>query len=221
MINKLCISSSLNKNELIELNKIIERNKPIQKNHIILKKGDKFKFIYAIRSGSIKNYTIDKNGKEQITNFSLSGDIIGFEAIYKNEHSIYSKSLETSMICKIQFNNLNHLINKIPKIKRKLIKLMSYKIYNNNNIIILLKKKAEQKLSTFIYYLSIQFNKRGFSKKEFRLTMTRKDIGNYLGLTVETISRLLRKLQKKNIILIKGKYIIINNENKLYNLTNK
>lgn len=210
-ISQLCLPFALNKHELLQLDNIIERKKPIQKSQIIFQSGDELKAIYAIRSGTIKAYNINENGEEQITAFHLPGDLIGFDAIMDMKHVGFAQALETSMICEIPFEILDDLAGKMPRIRHQIMRLMSNEIKNDQNMILLLSKmNAEEKLAAFLYNLSQRYFERGFSAKEFRLTMTRGDIGNYLGLTIETISRLLGRFQKNGIITVQGKYITIN-----------
>ena len=137
-------------------------------------------------------------------------DLVGFDAISKMAHQSFSQALETSMICEIPFDTLDELAGKLPKLRQQIMRLMSSEItYDQEMLLLLNKKSAEERLASFIYNLSERFGERGFSRKEFRFTMTRGEIGNYLGLTVETISRLLSRFQKADLIKVEGKFITI------------
>ncbi len=219
-ISQLCIPFSLSDNDLNQLDQIIERKKPIQKGQSLFKAGDPLRSLYAIRSGTIKCYTITEQGDEQITAFHLAGDLVGFDAINKMQHASFAQSLETSMVCEIPFEVLDELSGKMPKLRQQIMRLMSAEIKGDQSMILLLSKKnAEERLAAFLNNLSTRFAQRGFSSREFRLTMTRGDIGNYLGLTVETISRLLGRFQKNGILSVKGKYITVLNPDELCRLT--
>lgn len=218
-ISKLCIPFTLNESELYQLDQIIERKKPIQKGQELFKAGDKFKSLYAIRSGTIKSYTITEQGEEQVIAFHIAGDLVGFDAISGDCHPSFAQAIETSMVCEIPYEILNDLSGKMPKLRQHMIRLMSNEIKGDQEMLLLLSKKnAEERLATFLYNLSTRFSQRGFSPREFRLTMTRGDIGNYLGLTVETISRLLGRFQSAGILSVKGKYISILDHDKLMKL---
>lgn len=207
-ISQLCISFTLNEHKLDQLDNIIERKKPIQKGQALFKAGDELKSLYAIRSGTIKSYTIT----EQITGFHLAGDLVGFDAVGSAQHPSFAQALETSMVCEIPFETLDDLSGKMPNLRQQMMRLMSGEIPSDQDMILMLSKKnSEERLAAFIYNLSCRFARRCFSPREFRLTMTRGDIGNYLGLTVETISRLLGRFQKGGILAVKGKYITIEN----------
>ncbi len=209
-ISQLCIPLGLNSDELDELDNIIERKKPIQKGQELFKAGDSLQALYAIRAGSIKSYTITEQGDEQITAFHLAGDLIGFDAINNGNHPSFAQALETAMVCEIPYEVLDELSGKLPRLRQQIMRLMSNEINGDQQMILLLSKKtAEERLAAFLHGLSTRFSQRGFSAREFRLTMTRGDIGNYLGLTVETVSRLLGRFQKNHLIEVEGKYIRI------------
>ncbi|MFP2767831.1 FNR family transcription factor [Oceanisphaera sp. KMM 10153] len=209
-ISQLCIPLGLNSDELDELDNIIERKKPIQKGQQLFKAGEELRALYAIRAGSIKSYTITEQGDEQITAFHLAGDLIGFDAINTGNHPSFAQALETAMVCEIPYEVLDDLSGKLPRLRQQIMRLMSHEINGDQQMILLLSKKtAEERLASFLCALSSRFSQRGFSAREFRLTMTRGDIGNYLGLTVETVSRLLGRFQKNNLIEVDGKYIRI------------
>lgn len=215
----LCIPFTLSNNELDQLDEIIERKKPIQKGEQVFKSGDPLKSLFAIRSGTIKSYTITEQGDEQITGFHLAGDVIGFDGIHSQSHQSFAQALETSMVCEIPYTTLDELSGTMPSLRQQIMRLMSNEIMSDQEMILLLSKKNdEERLAAFISNLASRFGSRGFSPKEFRLTMTRGDIGNYLGLTVETISRLLGRFQKADLIEVKGKYITILNFEELNQL---
>lgn len=218
-ISTLCIPFTLNNQELDQLDNIIERKKPIQKSQIMFKAGDPLRSLYAIRSGTIKTYTISETGEEQITSFHLPGDLVGFDAITDMRHPSFAQALETAMVCEIPFEILDDLAGKMPKLRQQIMRLMSSEIKNDQAMILLLSKmNAEERLAAFINNLSLRYSARGFSSKEFGLTMTRGDIANYLDLTVETISRLLGRFKKSGILSVQGKFITITDIEKLRTL---
>ena len=215
-ISELCIPFSLNDNELNQLDKIIDRKRPIHKGEQLFQDGERMQALYAIRSGTFKTFTVNEQGEEQITGFHLAGDLLGFDAIVNTEHPSFAKALETSMLCEIPYNTLDTLSNTMPKLKQQMLRMMSREIRADQEMLTLLNRKnAEQRLATFISALSTRYHARGLSSAEFRLAMTRSDIGNYIGLTVETISRLLNRFHKNGLIKVEGKLIIILDNDKL------
>ena len=217
--SQLCLPFSLNDTEMSRLDDIIQRKRPLHKGDMLFEAGNPQKSLYAIRTGSFKTFTLTEQGEQQITGFHLPGDIIGFDAINTQQHVSYAEALETGMICEIPFNNLEQLLDQLPKLRQQMMRLMSQDIQADQQMMLMLNRKtAEQKLATFLNHLASRYSNRGFSSKAFRLTMTRSDIGNYLGLTVETISRLLSKLHKDQIIDVDGKLITILDAPALNNL---
>lgn len=209
-ISELCLPFTLNDQELNTLDEIIERKRPVHKGDKIFTDGQEMHSLYAIRSGTFKTFTVNEQGEEQITGFHLAGDLLGFDAIAETEHKSFAQALETSMICEIPYNNLDTLSNTMPKLKKQVLRLMSNEIRTDQEMLTLLNRKnAEQRVATFMVSLSDRYHARGLSASEFRLTMTRSDIGNYIGLTVETISRLLNRFHKNGLIKVDGKLITI------------
>lgn len=214
--SQLCLPFNLDDSELNKLDEIISRKQPYQKGQSLFQQNDKLKSLYAIRSGSFKSFTVTPDGKEQITAFHLPGEIIGFDGISTEVHETVAQALETSMVCEIPFATLDTLSDSMPALRRQLLKLMSSEIKQDQELLLLLNQRtAEQRLAYFLFSLAKRFDTRGYSGKEYRLTMTRGEIGNYLGLTVETISRLISKLKDDKIISVDGKLITVLDEDAL------
>lgn len=172
--------------------------------------GDDFHSLYAVRSGSFKSYISDKDGVDQIIGFHFPGDIIGFDALKDNKHGSYTQALETAMVCELPYDTLDQMSIKFPKLRQQIMRFMSAEIKHDHDLMMLLNKRsAEERLLHFLIELSQRFEERGFSAKQFNLSMTRNEIGSYLGLTVETISRLLTRFQKEELIKVNGKLISI------------
>lgn len=211
--SQLCLPFSLNNNEMTKLDDIIQRKRPLHKGDMLFEAGTPQKALYAIRTGSFKTFTLTDQGEQQITGFHLPGDIVGFDGLNTQRHPSYAEALETAMVCEIPMANLDPLLDQLPRLRQQMMRLMSEDIQADQQMMLLLNRKtAEQKLATFITQLAQRYASRGFAANTFRLTMTRSDIGNYLGLTVETISRLLSKLDKEQLIIVDGKLITINDQ---------
>ncbi len=208
--SQLCLPFNLNNQELDKLDEIIKRKQPYQKNDRLFEAGDDLKALYAVRSGSFKSYSLNEDGEEQITAFHLPGEIIGFDGLASEKHQSVAQAMETSMVCEIPYSTLDHLSDDLPALRRQIMRLMSAEIQEDQQMFLLLNQRtAEERLAYFLNSLSARFSSRGFSAKDFRLTMTRGEIGNYLGLTVETVSRLFSKFNKNGIIEVDGKLVRI------------
>lgn len=202
--------------EIEHLDSIVKRSHPYQKDDVLFRQGDSLESLYAVRSGCLKSYTLDANGLEQITGFYLPGEIIGLDAIGKDTHQSYAKALDTSLVCALPYNKLDMLAGQIPGLRSQLLKIMSNEIHDDKALFLMLNKKnAEQRLAEFIVSLSKRFEMRGLASNQFLLPMTQVDIANYLGMAVETISRLFKKLSKQDLIQLNNKELKIIDLNKL------
>ena len=207
---ELCLPRGMKREDLEELEKIIKRVRPLQRGEYLYHSGDKFQHIYAVRSGAIKAYKNTEDGNEQILGFYLPGELLGLDAIDKQEHVCSTVALETSSFCAIPFPRLEELCHKLPGLQHQMYRLMSRELTTENESMLLLgRKSAEEKIATFLINLSSRLHILGYSATEFRLPMSRQEIGNYLGLTVETVSRIFSRLQKELLIAIDRKLIKI------------
>ncbi|CAA2930893.1 Fumarate and nitrate reduction regulatory protein [Arsenophonus endosymbiont of Bemisia tabaci Q2] len=140
-ISQLCIPFTFNEHELDQLDSIIERKKLIQKGQTLFKAGDELKSLYAIKSATIKSYTITDEADEQITGFHLAGDLVGFDAIINHKHLSFSQTIETSIVCRITFETLDDLSGKMSNLRQQIMRLMSSEIKDNQEMILLLSQK--------------------------------------------------------------------------------
>jgi CRP/FNR family transcriptional regulator len=209
--NHLRVPINLNKHELETRNDIIGRKRPLHKHHKLVNAGDnKFHSLYAIRSGSFKSYISDSHGIEQLTVFYFAGDIVAFDALKNNVHSSYTQGLETSMVSELPYDTLDKVFIMYPNLRQQIMRFMRSEIKHDHELIKLLSKRsAEERLLRFINNLSQHFDERGYSAKQFNLSMIRNEIGKCLRLRVETISRLLTPFQKGGLIKVAGKLISI------------
>ena len=213
---ELCLPRGLNNNDLSSLDDVIQQRRLVQKNENIFQQGEKSGFIYAVRSGSVKTFTTDKNGDEQVLGFHLPGELLGLDGVDNQIHSCSGIALDTSTICELPIGDLNVLCVKIPGLQQQLLSLISSEITKDHTMLMLLaRRNGEQKLATFLINLSGRFKARGYSADVFDLTMSRYDIGNYLGLADETVSRLISKFKEHKIVTAERKKISILDHSKL------
>lgn len=219
-LSNICIPIGLNESELTDLDKIIKRKKPLQRYQPLYCTGDSLSSFYAVRSGSLKSVITDSQGEEQIVNFYFPGDLFGFDGMDNEIHKNTVSALETAMVCELPMNILDNLTLDFPNLKRQVMKSMSTELSNENSLVMLLNKRsAEERVAQFLLNLSARFSERGYSPNAFHLTMTRGEIGNYLGLTIETVSRVMGKLQKSGVISVDGRLVEIPDLSKLEHVT--
>ena len=207
-LQDLCLPVGLNSQDIDQLDDIVKRRKPLQKGEFLFRSGNTFTSLYAVRSGSIKCYTENAQGDEQITGLYLPGEILGLDAIHDEYHPGSAIALETTSLCEIPFHALEELSQNIPGLHHQLLRIMSKEISTDQTLLMLMaQKNAEERLAAFLVNLSNRLKQRNFSDTEFFLSLSRKDIGNYLGLTIETISRTFSHFQSQGLLQTDRKYV--------------
>ncbi len=206
----MCLPLSLQDEELETLDSIVKRGRPLKKGENLFRQGDPFNSIYALRSGAIKTFSVSDNGEEQITGFHLASEMIGLSGMDDERYPVSAVALETTSVCEIPFERLDDLTAAVPQLRKQVMRLMSREIRDDQQMMLLLSKKtADERIATLLINLSARFRARGYSATAFRLAMSRNEIGNYLGLAVETVSRVFTRFQQQQLIAADGKQIEI------------
>ncbi|MBK1731130.1 fumarate/nitrate reduction transcriptional regulator Fnr [Thiococcus pfennigii] len=204
----LCLPMGLTPEDTERLDKIVKRNRPLHRGDYLFRSGERFRSLYVVKTGSVKTYAPSEEGGEQVLGFHLPGEIIGLDAIEKDHHICSARVLETSAICEIPFNRLEELTCCIPSLQHQMFRLLSKEIGHDTDMLLLLgKRNAEERLATFLVSLSRRLQRRGLSPNDFYLSMSRHEIGNYLGLAVETVSRLFTRFQDEGLLEVDRKHV--------------
>ena len=216
---RLCLPLGLDGNDLDRLDRIIKRRRPVRRGEHLFQAGDPFHCLYAVRSGSIKTYTPTEDGREQIVGFYLSGELLGLDAIESQHHVCAGKALETTSVCEVPYDRLAELSNSLPSLHRQIWRLMSREISHEQGMLLILgKRSADERLAAFLISLSERFLQRGFSGREFNLSMSRHDIANYLGLAVETVSRMFSRFQEQGLLRVERRHVALEDIERLRTL---
>lgn len=192
------------------LDRAINQRQPVKRGGTLFKAGDPFRSLYAIRTGFFKATVLSEDGREQITGFHMTGELIGFDAIGTERHTCTAIALEDCDVCELPFNRIETLAQDIPALNRHFMRLMSREIVRDQGVMLLLgNMRAEERLAAFLLNLSQRMAARHFSATCFVLRMTREEIGNYLGMKLETVSRTFSKFQTDGLIKVQGKQVDI------------
>ena len=206
----LCLPLSLNMEDMDALDDIVKRGRPLKKGEFLFRQGDAFNSVFAVRSGALKTFSLSDSGDEQITGFHLPSELVGLSGMDSEIYPVSAMALETTSVCEIPFERLDELSVKLPQLRRQLMRVMSREIRDDQQMMLLLSKKtADERIATFLVNLSARFRARGFSANQFRLAMSRNEIGNYLGLAVETVSRVFTRFQQNKLLEAEGKEVHI------------
>lgn len=220
-LNTICLPISLHMDDIDRLNSIIQRGKPLQRGEYLYRANEPFESVYAIRAGAVKAVTLSDNGEEQVTGFYLPGEVVGLDGVAENHYTNSVIALETASVCEIPFGRLEELSLQIPSLQRHFFQLMSREITQDQQVITLLSKStAEERIAALLLSISSRNSRRQLSANAFRLPMSRTDIGNYLGLTIETVSRIFTRLQKQAVIKVDKKEILITQMDQLRSIAN-
>ncbi|MGL4318312.1 MAG: fumarate/nitrate reduction transcriptional regulator Fnr [Pseudomonas sp.] len=206
----LCLPLSLNLEDMDALDHIVKRGRPLKKGEFLFRQGDSFSSVFAVRSGALKTFTLSDSGEEQITGFHLPSELVGLSGVDTEQYPVSAQALETTSVCEIPFERLDELSVQLPQLRRQLMRVMSREIRDDQQMMLLLSKKtADERIATFLVNLSARFRARGFSANQFRLAMSRNEVGNYLGLAVETVSRVFTRFQQNGLLNAEGKEVQI------------
>ena len=206
----LCLPLSLNLEDMDALDEIVKRGRPLKKGEFLFRQGDAFSSVFAVRSGALKTFSLSDAGEEQIVGFHLPSELVGLSGMDLDRYPVSAQALETTSVCEIPFERLDELALQLPQLRRQLMRVMSREIRDEQQMMLLLSKKtADERIATFLVNLSSRFRARGFSANQFRLSMSRNEMGNYLGLAVETVSRVFTRFQQNNLLVADGKEVHI------------
>jgi CRP/FNR family transcriptional regulator len=207
-LSSLCLPMGLASEDVERLDEIVKRTRPLHRGDFLFREADRFRSLYVVKTGSVKTFAPSPEGGEQVLGFHLPGEVIGLDAIDKDIHACSAKVLETSAICEVPFTRLEELTATIPSLQHQMYRLLSKEIGHDTDMLLLLgKKNAEERLAAFLLSLSKRLHKRGLSATDFYLSMSRHEIGNYLGLAVETVSRLFTRFQEDGLMQVDRKHI--------------
>jgi CRP/FNR family transcriptional regulator len=209
-LREICLPMGLAPEEVERLDHLVAMRRRTARGEALYRAGDEFGALYAVRSGFFKTSVVVEDGRDQVTGFYMPGEILGLDGIGTERHAVDTIALEDSEVCVIPFARLEELSQDVRGLQSQFHKLMSREIVRDQGIMMLLgTMRAEERIAAFLLNLSQRFTARGFSRAEFNLRMTRAEIGSYLGLKLETVSRILSRLQNEKLIAVNQRLVRI------------
>ncbi|NBW67891.1 MAG: fumarate/nitrate reduction transcriptional regulator Fnr [Betaproteobacteria bacterium] len=220
-LRELCMPLGLNEDELKRLDDLVAARRKISRGDILYRNGEKFSALYAIRTGFFKTTVAAEDGRDQVTGFQMAGEVIGLDGIVSDHHTCDAVALEDAEVCVMNFDRLEDLSREINALQRHVHKIMSREIVRENGVMLLLgSMRADERLAAFLLNLVQRLHARGFSQSELVLRMTREEIGSYLGLKLETVSRTFSKFVEEGIVEVKQRHVRILNPEALRLIVN-
>lgn len=209
-LRELCMPTGFSAEEMQKLDAMVEKRRRVKQGERLYSSGDSFVSLYAIRVGFFKTCVSSEDGREQVTGFQMAGEIIGMDGIVSDHHNCNAIALEDAEVCVMPFSDIENLSRELPALQRNVHKIMSREIVRENSVMMLLgNMRAEERLAAFLLNLVQRLHARGLSQSELVLRMTREEIGSYLGLKLETVSRAFSKFSEDGIIEVKQRYVKI------------
>ena len=201
-LSELCIPFGFNQHEIEGLNATVTRRYTVMKGNRLFRNGDQFTSLFAVRTGFLKSSISAGDGSEQVTGFQVAGEVLGFDGIASGRHTCDAIALEDTQVCQMSFERLLELSRNIPALQIRLHQIMSRKIVRESGTRLLAIMGAEKRLAAFLLNLVDRLHALGYSSTELVLRMTREEIGSYLGLKHETVSRAFSKLSEQGLVAV-------------------
>ena len=209
-LRELCMPVGLNPEELSLIDELVATRRKIKRGTTLFRNGERFEALYAIRTGVFKTCVVAEDGRDQVTGFQMAGEIIGLDGIVNERHTCDAIALEDAEVCVMPFDKISELSRVVDALQRHLHRIMSREIVREHGVMLLLgTMHAEERVAAFLLNLVQRLHARGFSRSELVLRMTRQEIGNYLGLKLETVSRTFSRFAAQGLIEVRQRHVRI------------
>jgi CRP/FNR family transcriptional regulator len=209
-LRELCMPVGLAPGELKRIDDLVATRRKIKRRETLFRNGEAFTSLYAIRTGVFKTRVTSEDGRDQVTGFQMAGEIIGLDGIVNDQHTCDAVALEDSEVCVMPFERIEELSREVTALQRHVHQIMSREIVREHGVMLLLgSMRAEERLAAFLLNLVQRLHARGFSRSELVLRMTREEIGSYLGLKLETVSRTLSKFAADGMVEVEQRNVRI------------
>ena len=220
-LRELCMPAGLEPDELKRIDGLVSLRRRLRRRELLFHNGEKFTSLYAIRSGVFKTRVASEDGRDQVTGFQMAGEIMGLDGIVNEFHSCDAVALEDAEVCVIPFDRIEAMSREVPALQRHVHQIMSREIVREHGVMLLLgSMRAEERLAVFLLNLVQRLHARGFSRTEVLLRMSREEIGSYLGLKLETVSRTLSKFMEDGILEVRQRHLRIRDADALQRMLN-
>lgn len=221
-LRELCMPVGLDKQELQRIDEVVATRRKIKRGGMLFRNGERFTSLYAIRTGFFKTCVATEDGRDQVTGFQMAGEIIGLDGIVNDQHTCDAVALEDAEVCVMPFDRIEEISREVTALQSHVHKIMSREIVREHGVMLLLgSMRAEERLAAFVLNLVQRLHARGFSQSELVLRMTREEIGSYLGLKLETVSRTFSKFVEDGIVEVKQRHVRILDTEALKRIVNQ
>lgn len=220
-VRELCMPIGLSIAELSRVDELVATRRTIKRGTSLFRNGEKFTSLFAIRTGFFKTCVTTEDGRDQVTGFQMAGEIIGLDGIVNDQHTCDAIALEDAEVCVLPFDRIEEISREVNALQHHVHKIMSREIVREHGVMLLLgSMRAEERLAAFLLNLVQRMQARGFSKSELVLRMTREEIGSYLGMKLETVSRAFSRFSEDGMVEVKQRHVHIKDAEALKRIVN-
>ena len=212
-LRELCLPVGFSETELQKLDALVAQRRSVKRGQSLFRAGEPFEALYAVRTGFFKTCTSSPDGREHVTGFQMAGELLGLDGISSDRHTCGAVALEDSQVCVIPYAQLESLSQDFTELQRQFHRIMGREIVRDHGVMMLLgSMRAEERLAAFLLNLSQRLKARGYSSTSLILRMTREEIGTYLGLKLETVSRCFSKFHDDGLLKVHQRHVEIVDE---------
>ena len=210
MMGHVCFPVGMPQHEVAQLDSLVQERIRVEKGQPLFRQGESLDAIYGLRIGSLKTQLEEASGHVQITGFYLPGEVMGLDGMADGQHCSSAIAMEDSEVCVVRLNQIDEVSRYVPTLQHQVRRLMSKEISRSHQVMMSLGSlRSEQRLAAFLLNLSERLSSLGYSSTDFIMRMSREEIGNYLGLTLETVSRLFSRFAKDGLIRVSQREVKI------------
>lgn len=215
-LNQLCLPAGVDAEGLKRLDDVVQSRRPLERGQTIYETGADFQSLFVVRSGSFKTFVTTEEGESQILGFHLPGEIMGFDAISSNHHTCSAEALERASVCEVPFAHVSQVAAQVPDLQRQLMRVISLEVVRDHEHLVMMgRRQAQQRLAIFLKSVADRYRRLRRDPASLTLAMSRYDIANYLGLVVETVSRLFTRFQQLGVLEVERKQVTVRDFAKL------
>jgi CRP/FNR family transcriptional regulator len=209
-LHELCLPAGIDSDDLKRLDSTVRDKRTLDRGKMLFRQGDSFHALYVVRSGALKTFVEGADGQTQVLGFSLPGEIVGVDALSNDYHLCGAIALERTSICELPYNQLQRVVSEVPSLQRQLMRFISREIVSEqHHLVVMGKQQAQERLAIFLRSLSDRYGRLSRDSSNLTLPMSRSDIANYLGLVIETVSRLFSRMESAGILAVDRKSVRI------------
>ncbi len=209
-LHELCLSAGIDDADLARLDHVVRDRRALDRGSMLFRQEDPFHALYVVRSGSFKTYVQSASGDVQILGFSLPGEVLGVAALADDRHPMSAEALERSSICELPIAQLQQIVSEVPSLHRQLMRVVGREaVADSRHLVMMGRQQAQERLAIFLRSLSERYGRLSRDTVTLTLPMSRNDIANYLGLVVETVSRVLSRMEAAGVLAVNRKSVSI------------